>query len=292
MARTPKEAGGIPYFSLDSDTFRDEKIRRIKAQCGMKGIGFLFWLLCEIYAGEGYYIRFSYDDCALLADEAGGGINAELTREVVKSSLKCSFFDCRVFENHGVLTSSRIQKNYLRACERWSAILIDRRYWLLTEKDIKPSTLIKVTLLDVIGDKNEINVYKNSINVDNNAQSKSKNKKIYTYTMEDEKINLGEYGNVLLTPGESEELIRLYGEAGADRRIRMLDYHMEQHKEYCSYNHFLTITQGWVQKAIERDQQKQAKAKPKARSVAGAAFCDFEQRNYDYDKLLREIHGG
>lgn len=292
MARPPKEAGGIPYFSLDSDTFRDEKIRRIKAQCGMKGIGFLFWLLCEIYAGEGYYMRFSYDDCALLADEAGGGINAELTREVVKSSLKCSFFDCRVFENYGVLTSSRIQKNYLRACERWSTILMDRRYWLLTEKDVKHSTLIKVTLLDVIDGNNGINVYKNPVNVGDNALNIKENKNIYTHTKESAptRTKFGDYGNVFLTHDEYVELIRMFGETGADQRINMLDRHMAQHKEYHSDDHFLTITQGWVQKAVERDQRKKTTGNQK--TSAGAAFRDFNQRNYDYDELMREINGG
>lgn len=284
MARPSKTEGGISYFSLDCDFFRDEKIRRIKAQCGMKGIGFLIWLLCDLYEGEGYYKKFTYDDCALLADSAGGGVGAETVREVVKSSLKCGLFEKQVFEKYGVLTSSRIQENYLRACERRSAVFIDRRYWL-DPKKVKPSTLVKVTLLDVIDGNNRINVDVNSVNADENPIN-IKNKNIYTY--------YGEYRHVQLTEEEYSELIRLYGSSGADKRIRMLDLHMEQHKDSHSDNHFLTLTRGWVQRAIERDAQrkqsseKQNPGKPK-RSKPGAAFHDFEQREYDYNELMRQI---
>ena len=74
----------------------------------------------------------------------------------------------------------------------------------------------------------------------------------------------------------------------------MLDLHMEQHKDSHSDNHFLTLTQGWVQTTIERDAQrkqsseKQNSVKPK-RNKPGAAFHDFEQREYDYNELMRQI---
>lgn len=281
----PLETEGISYFSLDCDFFRDDKIRRIKAQCGMKGIGFLIWMFCDLYEGKGYYKKFTYDDCALLADIAGGGVGAETVREVVKSSLKCGLFERQVFEKYGVLTSSRIQENYLRACERRSAIFIDRRYWL-NPKNVKPSTLVKVTLLDVIDGNNRINVNENPKNVCENPINIKVKENIYTY--------YGEYRHVQLTEEEYSELIRLYGSSGADKRIRMLDLHMEQHKDSHSDNHFLTLTQGWVQRAVERDAQrkqsseKQNSVKPK-RNKPGAAFHDFEQREYDYNELMRQI---
>ena len=288
MGRPLKTGGGIKYFSLDCDIFRDEKILRIKAQCGMKGFGFLIWLLCNLYEGDGYYKKFTYDDCALLAECAGGGVGAETVREVVKSSLKCGFFDRQVFEKYGVLTSSRIQENYLRACERQKVILIDRRYWLEPEKNVKSSTLVKVTLIDVIGNDNPVNADINPVNDCKNPLNIKVKENIYTH--------YGVYGHVNLTDEEHSELIKMYTEAGAAERINMLDLHMEQHKEFSSDNHFVTLTSGWVQRAVDRDKAARNKAKQNiakpSRPKAGAAFHDFEQRQYDYDDLLRQIREG
>lgn len=283
----PLKRDGIDYFSLDSDFFGNEKIRRIKAQCGMKGIGFLIWLFCDIYAGEGYYKKFTYDDCALLADEAGGGVGAETVREVVKSSLKCGLFERQVFEKYGVLTSSRIQENYLRACERRSAIFIDRRYWVLSEKDVKPSTLVKVTLLDVIDDKKGINVDNNSENVSNNAINRKVKENIYILKA---RKSFGQYGHVSLTDEEYGQLCAEYPDA--ETRIQIMDLHMEQHPEYSSNNPYATLTQGWVNRAIEKDKQKRRSSSGKSqKNKPGAQFHDFDQRTYDYDQLLREING-
>ena len=145
MARDVKI--GIDYFSHDTDMFHDPKIRILKAKYGLIGYAVYIRLLEEIYHNNGYYIELDEDYMLLFADENNITIN-EL-ENIIDVCINKELFDINKYNDYNILTSKRIQKNYLDATARRKNCEIS------SEHDL-------------------VNVDINAINVDINATKKSK----------------------------------------------------------------------------------------------------------------------
>ncbi len=179
MARPIKD--GVDYFPKDTDFYSDDKVRLLKAEFGAKGMFILDYLLCEIYGKEGYFIKWDKSKCFLVSDGAGCGCSPEYISEFISGCCRCSFFDERVLNAFGVLTSAGIQRRYLRMLNRREQISIIEEYWLLdvnNKNDVPAGVLNKLAFKKVSVYKNPVNVCNNPINVCNNPQSKIKESKI------------------------------------------------------------------------------------------------------------------
>ena len=152
--RPPKE--GLDYFELDCHM--DEKVRKIQAEFGLKGIAVFVLLLQRIYGEKGYYCPWNDDELLLFMSDTGAtGGDRNLINEIVLACIRRDIFSHELYEKYGILTSSGIQKRYFRATSR--------RGWQNVKEEY---------LLVSVG-KNSINVSNNSINVSNNSISACRN---------------------------------------------------------------------------------------------------------------------
>lgn len=189
MARPQRE--GIDYFPLDVGFFRDNKIRRIKAEFGAKGIVILLYIWASAYEEHGYYFDTSEDeDFWLVSEGAGCGCTPELTKEVVTRSVERSLFDERVFAQFGILTSQSMQRRFVRAVSTRENIYVDERYWLLdisNKKDVPASISKKVIFENVSLQRNEVNLQRNAVNLQRNPQSRVEESKVKESRVEEGK---------------------------------------------------------------------------------------------------------
>ncbi len=150
MARPLKD--GVDYFPKDTDFYGDDKVRLLRAEFQSKGMYLLDYLLCDLYGKNGYFIRWGKDKCYLVSDGAGCGCAPNFVEEFVNRCVACSFFDERVFSVFGVLTSSGIQRRYIRMFNSRPDIPMIKEYWLLDvndKKDVPKGALDKLTFKSI-----------------------------------------------------------------------------------------------------------------------------------------------
>ena len=155
---------GVDYWNIDVDFFENKKIRLIRAEFGIQGVYIFILILNEIYRTSGYYKQWDNDDCLLMSAGAGvdGGCSPGLIGEVVQGLVRRSLFDKRVFDSFGVLTSSEIQRRFLRIVgNSRDSIPMIKEYFLLdmsSRKDITEATLKKLTLFPLTSKDNAENL--------------------------------------------------------------------------------------------------------------------------------------
>lgn len=155
---------GVDYWNIDVDFFENKKVRLILASFGAKGVFILIMILNEIYRTCGYYKKWDNDDCLLMSIKTGtdGGCSPTLISEVVKESLKRSFFDKGVFERFGVLTSPEIQRRFLRIVgNSRDYIPMIQEYFLLntsSRRDVTGATLSKLAFFSIDSKENAENL--------------------------------------------------------------------------------------------------------------------------------------
>lgn len=168
----------LPYFELDCHM--DNKIELIEAEYGLKGFAIVIKLYQRIYGGEhGYYCEFTPDIALLLAarlcGSSGGasgkvgtasgegslpGFPKNLITDVVAASIRRDIFSERLFKEYGILTSSGIQKQYLKATAKRQAVNLKKEYLLISVPE------------------NRVNVAINTISSGRNAISGGRNEQI------------------------------------------------------------------------------------------------------------------
>ncbi len=130
MARSGKR--GITYFSMDVDIFSDRKLRRVRHAHGAGAMAVVLRVLCCVYGENGYFAEAGDDLYFDIADELG--LDEAYVRGVLKSCVEVDFFDAALFGAHGVLTSRRIQRNYMDATRKRSSAQIDGALCLLGDE--------------------------------------------------------------------------------------------------------------------------------------------------------------
>lgn len=103
---------------------------------------------------------------------------------------------------------------------------------------------------------------------------------------EPKKQEYGEYHNVKLTEGEYKRLCEKNGEGKTAEAIKILDTYIEslspaKKKEYLKKNHNLCM-QNWVYGEVD-------KRKGQVKQVTRNNFNNFQQRDYDFNALERQL---
>lgn len=164
MARPQKE--GLEYFPIV--TSFDEKIELIIAEYGPEGLGIIIGLFQRIYSNS-YYMNWNEDTLLLFCSKH---INAEKTKvnDVLIKCLDRNIFNRELFDQFGILTSSGIQKQYLKVCKdsRRKSVQFIKEYCL-----IKPNNELFKVITELTSINAEITLEKD---VDN-TQSKEKESK-------------------------------------------------------------------------------------------------------------------
>lgn len=128
---------GLDYFPLNTDFMHDRVVRRVMKREGDSAFTILLYTLSYIYSGEGYYILVDDDFCDELADQLFSTDN-DSVRRVLRLFVEYGFFDSALYERHGILTSTDIQRQFLFITKRRSRRHILPDYCLLPDEAGQP----------------------------------------------------------------------------------------------------------------------------------------------------------
>lgn len=158
---------GLDYFELDCHM--DEKVRLVQAEYGLKGFAVFVKLLQEIYGGYGYYCEWTQDRELLFASENGlNGGSQQLLGDIVEACIRRNIFSERLFKEYGILTSSGVQKQYLKATVKREVVELKKEYLLISVPINRKNVVI-----------NSISSGINDISDTGNAQSRVEKSKVY-----------------------------------------------------------------------------------------------------------------
>ncbi len=163
---------GLDYFELDCHM--DEKIKLIRAEYGLKGFAIVVMLYQHIYGGDhGYYCEWD-NDRLLLFMSANGliGESKNLINEIVQACIRREIFSNKLFREYGILTSSGVQKQYLKATAKREVIELKKEYLLIDVPEKRANVVI-----------NSISGRRNSISGERNEQSRVENSRVKNNTM-------------------------------------------------------------------------------------------------------------
>lgn len=194
MARPVKEAGGLLFFSVDIDINDDPKLEFIESKYGLVGFGLYIKLLIRIYKA-GYFIPWTEREAIIFAKKVGLSFG-ELDMLII-DLVDEGLFSKILYEKYRVLTSRRIQRQFITALVRRTMIVMHTELNLIDEHDelikskkvffkplntdiINNSKIKKIDGIDrnppddlVVGDNNQaktgVIVNNNLVNVDNNS---------------------------------------------------------------------------------------------------------------------------
>lgn len=293
MAR-PKQ-DGLLYFSFDTDFFyADKRIKRLQAKFENDGLILYIYLLTEIYR-NGYYISWDEDaaeDAAADLHLKEGFIEQVLTYLRGRSLLTMRTLSTGVT----IITSPGIQKRYQEAKKGSKRqIEVNSEIWLLDKEET--ASCIKVTQNVSFSEKNQSKSEKNKSNSEKNhiKESKVNKSKVkqreYLRRIEDfisaypKDCNryLTETAYCDLTKGgvETEDNLVSCAEnyAEACRILETPERYMKNAEKFLKDFAFEKYLPGKYGKP-EAQKRKQK---------AGTGFSNFEQRDYDFDNLERQL---
>ena len=123
---------GLDYFELDCHM--EEKVRLIQAEFGLKGFAVVVKLWQKIYGEFGYYCEWSEDSLLLFMSENGvPGDGKNLIKEIVAACIRRDIFSEKLFKDFGILTSSGVQKRYLKATSKREKVELIKEYLLISD---------------------------------------------------------------------------------------------------------------------------------------------------------------
>lgn len=174
MARPLKN--GLDYFPLDVDFLHDRKVRRIVRQNGSAGIAAIVALFCEIYRGKGYYVAWDEDLCFDICDQTE--CTADEVKNILRGCLEVRLFDPDLYALHTILTSSALQRRYIKInqdCKRKRTI--DPIYSLIADDEPQAEgiDLPKSEMEEV---SSEVTVVKAEVYSDKTPQNKQEETKV------------------------------------------------------------------------------------------------------------------
>ena len=275
---------GIDSFLMNCHT--NENLSEIEAAYGIKGFAIIVRLWQKIYSEKGYYCEWSERSPLLfLANWFGGnsGVDLNLIKEVVSTALKNGIFDKELYEKYDILTSDGIQKRYFDVVIRRSEIEV-----------IEENLLVSVANFNGNVSKNNISACKNTKNVCRNETSKvkeSKEKKSNNTLCKAEALALFETlwkiypnkkGKTSVTDKDKLKLL----EIGLEEMTRAIDRYkryIEANKDWYKPLNGSTFFKGRYLDYIGDDYEE-----PK-QSVRKSGFNNFQQNDYDFDELEKEL---
>lgn len=124
MAR-PEEKG-IRYFSMDTNMLEDRKIKRVTHPYGPQSIAVILKLWSLGYEENGYYLTIDKNLAFDIAFEFR--LEESYVNDVILACIEAEIFDKTLWDIYEILTSRRMQENFLAATRKRKNAVIDNRY--------------------------------------------------------------------------------------------------------------------------------------------------------------------
>lgn len=274
---------GLDYFELDCQM--EEKVRLIQAEYGLKGFAVFVRLLQKIYGEHGYYCEWTQDSELLFVSE--NGLNSgslQLLRDIVSACIRRNIFSERLFKEYGILTSSGVQKRYLKATAKREVIELKKEYLLIVVPKNRKNVVI-----------NSISSYGNSISDGINAQSRVEESR-----EDNDNARVTRFNDFFAAYPKQRNLV------AAEREYCLLLFNdqdlteqelIDAAKNYAEAVSILGREERYI-KNPERflkdgtyvDYLEKNYVKPISQGKKnGNKFNQFEQNNYDFDELEKEL---
>lgn len=301
MAGKPKKR--IDYAGWSVDIFsNDVKIDKLLDAQGWVGFGIYFYLCQMAFGGEGYYYEWGYDLCASTARKMGGGVGAGTVKETVDYCLQIGLFDKGLFDRWGVLTSRGIQKSYLVVLKSKNrkGTEIYKEYWLLDiskKEDYQGVVFIRKNSQSLGVNSNSLGENSQSLGVNSDSLSQKESK------VKESKVNKINNVRVCIErfeffwfcyPLDKNRYLaeQAYISVVSDG-IYTEDDLVESAKNYAEYCK-ITVTDkiyhadNFLKKCVFEDYLPGKYKKP-AKKTSKNKFNEFEQNQYDFEQLEKEI---
>lgn len=273
---------GLDYFELDCHM--DEKVRLMQAEYGLKGFAVFVKLLQEIYGGRGYYCEWTQDRELLFASENGlNNGSLQLLRDIVSACIRRNIFSERLFKKYGILTSSGVQKQYLKATAKREAVELKKEYLLISVPQKRSNVVI-----------NSISDGRNSISVGRNEQRRVEKSR------EENKNNMCKADALALF----EKLWKLYpckkgkGQVSDAAKMRLLKIGYEEMEravnryvryvdslDYMHYQNGSTFFNSGYVDYLDANYEPEEAGSRKGKNQ----FTQFPQNSYNFSELEKEI---
>ena len=149
------EKQGINYFSLDVDF--DSSLEVILSQLGEKGLGIAVRVWQHIYKTKGYYMPYNEDELYMIKRICNDSSKEEI-ETLIRKMIDKNLFNKEIFNKKAVLTSGRLQKNYLVASRNRVSNIINKEYLIISDvSNLEETTQIRLD--KIIEDKKEPNTF-------------------------------------------------------------------------------------------------------------------------------------
>ncbi len=217
MARPLKE--GLDYFSLDVDFLNDSAIRKLRQKRGSLGVIVYISLLCHIYKKHGYYAILDDDLVSDVTDDLSGKYapDTDAVSAVIEDCISLGLIvrveNSKTMAAHrgegkpAVITSRRVQIQFLLSSRRRKSIEVDGTIWLLNQREMQSlgdggGACPKIVNVDI----NPVNVDINPVNVDINTQKEIEiESKIHTYNARARASDIQTCGKPVENPVENSK---------------------------------------------------------------------------------------
>lgn len=273
---------GLDYFELDCHM--DDKVRLIQAEYGLKGFAVFVKLLQKIYGGNGYYCEWTQDLELLFASDNGlDSGSVQLLRDIVSACIRRDVFSERLFKEYGILSSTGVQKQYLKATAKREVVELKKEYLLISIPKNRENVVVK-----------SISSVGNAISSVGNTQSKEEKSREENIIAREEEYSFQDFataypkqGNNFLTETQfckllvsdchltAEELIQAAKNyAEACKILGTEDRFIKAPQNFLNNNYFVSYLPG----------NYTPPKKPKKKNKHG-----IMQHDYDFDALEREL---
>lgn len=166
MAR--KAEKGISYYPMNTNFINNKKVKLMVAEFGSTFTwGCLLFLYSKIYDQNGYWLDWlNEDDKLIMAEESK--INLNELNDFVAGCIRRNLFDKETFDTYGILTSDRIQENYIEAKKRCTKFELIRQF-VKCEHDVYIN-LKNVNIIDL-----NVNIITKNVDISTQIENKKEN---------------------------------------------------------------------------------------------------------------------
>ena len=280
MGRGAPNKPGLTYFPKMLDFYEDDKIFDLLDKFGPLGVTIYDCILCIVYK-NGYYAEIPLDKLSSMITKMIGNKwvkNQKAVVQVVHFRSEIGLLDDDLMTKN-IITSVGIQRRYYEiAVKRMKRQLYSKEYWLLEdEENEKP--LLNAPKNRITSEENKITSEENKITSEENQQKEKKIKEKDIYAFSDHELQMK--FQLYLRVRENE-----YGHASEEEKNALIE-------DLLSIASDVEEQKAIIRKATAGKWKNfyplQGKKKTERKNEKTQKFKNFEQRDYDMEKLTRDL---